>query len=52
MVTIEFADKDGNVIGSVSNAVKSLVSEWAGKYNDELYPAMIKFMNSAYAYFH
>ena len=51
-VTIIFKDLQGNVISTVTESMISAIGTYLGAYPDvELYPAMIKFINSAYARF-
>ena len=51
-VTVVFTDLQGNVLGTVKDAVQNLAGDWSRDFPEELYPAIVKFMNSAYAYFH
>ena len=51
-VTVEFTDLQGNALGTVREAIQNLAGSWSEVLPDDLYPAIVKFMNSAYAYFH
>ena len=51
-VTIVFKDINGNELGTVTESVMSALGYYSELVpNDALYPAMIKFINSATAYF-
>ena len=53
LVTVKFYDQAGNELGEVSEYLKGVLGMWTEALPDAgLYPAMIKFMNSAYAFLH
>lgn len=50
LVQVEVKDASGNLVASASDSVESYVARTAGKH--ELYIAIMKFVDSAYAYLH
>ena len=51
-VTIVFKDSDGNVIATITESMQAAVGTYKEALPDiQLYPALIKFINSAYARF-